>query len=155
MTSTSDVYGAFIDYYGDISMHRIKNEQGWAIYAARIHSGLSQNRYIFAIVSSSSLSAERVTLNQIDWISFQTRTTDDIHDAPTHHLYVDSHRKSLLSDKIRARDRTKEETVYFTDSLPIKIRLLHDRKKNNYLQYPDQTLLYQALETYQCVIELL
>lgn len=155
MASKEDVYGAFVDYYGDIKLRMIKNEQGWAFYAAKVHSGLNLNRYIFVVVPAYTAGQEEASLEELDWVCFQTRTTDEVYPVPTHHLYVDDNRKKMFADRITAVDRTKEETFYVTDTLPIKVRLLHDPKKNNYLQYPDQAVMYQALETYRCVVDLL
>jgi len=155
MTSREDVYGAFVDYYGDIKLQLIKVENNWAVYCAKVYSGLNQNRYIFAILPQSFDIGEETTLNKLDWISFQTRTTDEMHSVPTHHLYLDDNRKKMMPDKIIAVERTADETHYVTDSLPIKVRLLHDPKKNNYLQYPDQAFMYQALDTYRCVVDML
>lgn len=155
MTSKEDVYGAFVDYYGDIKMVAIKDDNSWVVYAARSHSGLNENRYIFAIVPKRFAPGPETTFNNLDWISLQTRTTDDVHPVPTHHLYVDHARKQVLQDNITAVDRTEKVTTYITDTLPIRVQLLHDPKKKNHLQYPDQAKLYQAMETYRCVIELL
>ena len=155
MASKEDVYGAFVDYYGDLKLRLIKVENGWSVYCCKAYSGLNQQRYIFVIVPQRLSPGEEATLDQLDWVSFQTRTTDEVHQVPTHHLYLDDVRKKMMSDKITAVDRTKEETFYVTDSLPIKLRLLHDLKKNNYLQYPDRAFLYQALDTYRCIVELL
>ena len=155
MTSKDNVYGAFIDYYGDIKLAVIKDDGNWLIYGAKVYSGLNQYRYIFVVVPRYAGRGENTTLDQLDWVSFQTRTTDDVHKVPQHHLYLDDARKQKMKDKITVLDRTKEETVYVTDDLPIKIRLMHDPKKNNYLQYPDAARLYQALETFNCVIEML
>ena len=155
MASREDVYGAFVDYYGDIQLSLIKNQDNWMVYGAKVYSGLNQHRYLFVVVPLRLAPGKDTTLNQLDWVSFQTRTTDEIHPVPTHHLYLDDTRKNMMSDKISVVDRTKDETHYITNSLPIKIRLLHDPKKNNHLQYPDQAFMYQALDTYRCVVELL
>jgi hypothetical protein len=154
MVSRETVYGAFLDYYGDINVQLIKNEDGWAVYATKVTSGLNDARYIFVVVPVFGQPSESETLNNLDWVCFQTRTTGENYQVPSVSLFVDPKRKQALSDKIQVTERTKTETHY-TTQLPIKIRLLHDPKKNNQLQYPDQALLYQALETYRCVIELL
>ena len=155
MATKEDVYGAFVDYYGDIKLRLIKVESGWAFYCAKAYSGLNLNRYIFVIVPQRLALGEEATLEQLDWVSFQTRTTDDVHPVPTHNLFLDENRKKMMPDKITSVDRTADETHYVTDSLPIKIRLIHDPKKNNYLQFPDQAFMYQALDTYRCVVDLL
>lgn len=155
MASKEDVYGAFVDFYGDIQLRLIKADGGWSVYCAKAYSGLNQQRYIFVVVPQRTVKQDTTTLDQLDWVSFQTRTTTDNYQVPTHNLYLDDTRKKMMSDKITVVDRTADETFYVTDSLPIKIRLLHDPKKNNYLQYPDQALLYQALDTYNCVVDVL
>jgi hypothetical protein len=156
MANKEDVYGAFVDFYGDIKLVFIKNlEQNWVLYGTEIYSGLNQHRYIFVIVPARLAREQETTLNQLDWVSFQTRTTDDVYKLPTAQLFISETQKQALSDVIVAVNRTKEETQYITNNLPIKIRLLHDPKKNNYLQFPDKTLLYQALATFRCVIDLL
>ena len=156
MTNKEDVYGAFVDFYGDLKLAYIKNmDNSWALYGSQVYSGLNQNRYIFVIVPARLVRTQEMTLDQLDWVSFQTRTTDDFYKIPKHQLFITEKQKKVLSDVIVAVNRTVDETQYFTNSLPIKVRLIHDPKKNNYLQFPDKTLLYQALGTYQCVVDLL
>ena len=155
MAEKEHVYGAFVDYYGTLSLKLLRTDNDWAFYCAKIYSGLNQNRYIFVVIPANSAVSKEATLDQLDWVSFQTRTTDETHHVPTHHLYLNDTRKKTFSDKITVVKRTQDETEYITQDLPIKVRLLHDPKKNNYLQYPDQALMYQALETYRCVVDLL
>jgi len=155
MSNKEQVYGAFVDYFGDISLRLIKNENGWAVYAAKVYSGLNENRYIFIVIPSNQAYSQEVNLNNVDWISFQTRTTDDVYNVPTHHLYLNEERKSAMPDTITATGRTEHETSYITDNLPIRVRLMHDPRKKNHLQYPDKAKMYQALNTFRCVVELL
>ena len=152
MVSKDAVYGAFVDYFGDIKLALIKNENGWSVYGTRIHSNLNEQRYIFAV--AYGVRSNEITLNNLDWVSLQTRTSDENHKVPTHTLYLTPQRKELLMDKLSVVNRTNEETEYVTH-MPVKVRLLHDPKKKNYLQYPDTTLMYKALETYRCIIDLL
>lgn len=149
------VYGAFIDFYGDIELGYIKTVDSWTVYGAQVYSGLNQYRYIFVIVPTHTAQGSKVTLDQLDWISFQTRTTNDLHQVPTHQIFMDEKRQKTLSDQLTVINRTIDDTSYVTDGLPIKVRLMHDPKKNNYLQYPDKIKLYQALNTYRCVIDML
>lgn len=155
MSSKEQVYGAFIDYYGDIPLEMIKNDNGWVIYCTKVQSGLNDNRYIFVIVKASRSLPIKTTLNELDWVCFQTRTSQEVYQVPMINMNITESNRAALSDKITVVNRTKEETNYVTNSLPIKIRLMHDMKKNNYLQYPDSVLLYQALNTFNCVVDLL
>jgi len=158
MTNYEVVYGAFIDYFGDIEMGLIKTVGQHKVYASKISSGLlNQNRYIFVVVPQSRTYelGNVETLNNLDWVSFQTRMTEEVHAVPEHGLYSTPERKKMLNDKVKVVERTKDETFYLTNSLPIRVRVLHDPKKKNSLQYPDEAYLYQLLESYRCVIELL
>lgn len=155
MASREQVYGAIIDYFGDVPMKLFKDDNGWLVYGVKVQSALNDNRYIFAIVRSNGYKPIDTTLNQLDWVSFQTRTTDELLQVPTFTFLPKVENRQAASDIINVIDRNKDETTYRTVDLPIKIRLLHDPKKNNYLQYPDSAKLYQALDTFRCVIEML
>jgi len=155
MNLKETAYGAFVDYYGDIQMKKIKVEIGWVIYGAKVNSGLSINRYIFVVVPENYDRGDVANLESLDWVSLQTRTTLEAYDVPNYSFFLDEKRKKMLSDIINVIDRTEDRTNYITTELPIKISLLHDKKKNNHLQYPDKAYLYQALETYNCVVEML
>lgn len=157
MTSKEVVYGAFVDFYGDISLNLIKIENNWAVYACRVHSGLGfMNRYLFAIVPTYyATPPDTMTLNNLDWVSFQTRTTEEVYNVPTHQLYLSPQKKQVLSDKIKSIDRNQNSVSYVTESLPIKLQLIRDNKRKSAEYYPDQCLIYQALETYHCIVELL
>lgn len=155
MANKEEIYGAFVDYYGDITLDKLKVEDNWTIYCTKMNSGLNSYRYIYVVVSNIMAPGQQATLNQLDWISFQTRETEELYKVSTTNFYLDDTKKKVLSDMITVNERTKTETIYYTDDLPIRIRLLHDPKKNNHLQYPDRAFLYQALNTYHCVVELL
>ena len=155
MTNKESVYGAIVDYFGDLKLKLIKDTDGWYIYCAKIASGLNEQRYIYAISYYTPYLQSEMNLNDLDWVNFQTRTSDEILDVPSYNFSLNETKKKMLSDKIKVLNRTENESIYITDNLPIKIKLLHSKKNNNQLQYPDQALLYQALNTFQCIIETL
>lgn len=149
----NSVYGAFVDYFGDVQLKMYKKDAGYTIYGCKLKTSLFLNRYIFVIVPTVGLQPEDTSLNQLDWISFQTRTTEEFYRLPEINLTTGN--KSSLSDVLDVLERTKTTSSYITPTLPIRIKLMHDPKKNNTLQYPDQCKLYQALETFRCVVEML
>lgn len=161
--SVQDVYGAFIDYYGDIELKMIKSEQGYNVYCTRVNSGLSMTRYIFVvsptpqtnITDITPIDGETVTLNSLDWVSFQTRTTEEHYNVPSINLYTGKDRSQSLPDMLTFIARDAESTEYRCETLPIKVNLVHDIKKKNIYQFPDRCKLYQALESFSCVVELL
>ena len=154
MASLNETYGAFLDYFGDIPLQKIKDNNGFDIYCCRVSSGLRDNRYVY-VVCNSTKNPETTTLNSLDWVSIQTRTTEDNHIVPKIDLLLNEDRKNALSDQLTLVSRNSTKTEYSTTELPIKINLMHNLKKNNSYQYPDSCKLYQALQTYQCVIELI
>ena len=148
------VYGAFLDYFGDIKMGKIKVQDGFAIYATKVNSGLTENRYVFAVVPDNQYLTQESTLNSLNWVSLQTRSSDEHYKVPTVTIYINDNMKKALPDILQVVDRDREKTEYVVKTIPIKVTLMHNIKQNNSLQFPDQCKLYQALETYNCVVEL-
>lgn len=150
--NTDIVYGAFVDYYGNIPLTLIKQQENLFVYGVKVSSGLLDNKYIFVV--SDTFLGPNTNLNNVNWISFQTRTTQDVHQVPEIHHYLTVAKKEMLKDVISFVERDRKKTEYYCE-LPIKITLIHDLKQQNSQQYPDKCLLFQALETYQCVVEVL
>jgi len=147
------LYEKFISYYGNVEFTFLKQEQDWLIYAVRIHSFLNLYRYIFIVIPYENIHiSNKITLNEAKWISFQTRTSEELFKVPVLYFISNIEQQHYLSDILQITNRNSNESTYMT-SLPISVKLLHEEKKNNYLQYPDKLKLYQALETYNCVIE--
>ena len=151
----SSIQALFLQYFGDIGLKRIKRDGQWSVYCAKCHSNLNSNRYIFVIVEDPGYFKDDELLGDLRWVSFQTRTTDDVYPVPTHSIIPSEEQKKALSSELYVLDRVNGETQYISDTQPIKVRLIHDRRKNNHLQYPDKTLLYKALNTFNCVVETL
>lgn len=149
------IYNVFNDYYGDLAMRLVRYDGEWKLYGSRIESGLNEYRYLYAVVHASEAPFEADTsLSRLRWASLQTRTTDEYHaHLPVHSLTLNDFKKGVLGQTLTVKGRTKEETEYYVEGLPISVKLMHIMKKRNSMQYPDKVLLYQALETYHCVVE--
>lgn len=152
---TEDVYGAFVDYFGNLLFAITKQDSAWTVYACKISSGLNLYRYIFVIVQTSNALKQEEYLNDLDWVSFQTRTSDELYSVPTHSLIKSVEKQAMLKDYCKVVDRVRDRTNYNTATLPIKLYLQHDPKKKNILQYPDDLYLHQALDTFMCIVEIL
>lgn len=153
MATTDTVYGAFIDYFKNIKLTRFKRDNGYDLYGVKLKTSLFASRFIFVIVPINPMNRNEENLNDLDWVSFQTRTSEE--NFPVPEITIVTGNKDTLSDVIKIIDRTKERSTYSISTLPIRITLMHDPKKNNTLQFPDECKLYQALETYRCSIDLL
>jgi len=155
MVFLSNVYKKFLEYFGDIRLSLFKRESGWCIYGIRVGTGLARYRYIFVIIPEQKYQGDYASLSQLEWVSFQTRTTEEYHATLDEiNFFPTPEQKEALSDIISHIDRTSIKTTYVCD-LPVSISLMHDPKKRNYLQYPDKAKLYQALDSFNCVIETL
>lgn len=149
------IHRKFLDYYGDLTLKKIKVNDGWVIYCAKVNAQINEFRYLFVIVRDSMSLQDRMSLSNLNWVSFQTRTTNDYYsDVPSYNLFPTEPKKQILNDKLDLRDRSKVETLYSCKNTPINVKLIHEMRKNNIYQYPDTLFLYQALETYNCVVDL-
>ena len=146
------VYGAFLDYYGNVDMKRIRQDNGWSVYAMRFSTQLSTYRYLFAIAMTAPLEPEIMKLNDINWMSLQTRESDEFHTVPEIIHLLDERKKQALPDVLVATQETVDRKEY-NCPLPVRVELVSD--KSRAYQYPDKLLLYQAMESYNAVVTLL
>jgi hypothetical protein len=144
------IHQSIINYYGDIQLKLIRTNSGYGVFCCKVKSDTFDNRYIYAIVKSSYPNNQILYLSQINWVSFQTRTSPDvISGIPEITHYPSAESKKHLNFIITYFDRINLTTNYVCSDLPIKIQLLNNKN------YPDSCKLHQALETFQCVIQLL
>lgn len=149
----NNVYGAFIDYYGNIELQKVKEENGYIIYAAEFATSLMVNRYLFVICEQQFNNPVRVKLNDIDWICIQTRESEDyFHNLPKINHVLSLEKSQLLKDACRMIEKEANKAIY-NCVLPLKITLIKPKKQS--FVFPDEILLFQVLETYNCSIELL
>jgi len=147
----TDVYKAFVDYFNNPSLVKIKNVSDFSMYIVKIYAMLG-NAYRYLIVLSNRDFEEigfKKELNAIEWVSLQTRTLQDRHAVHTHSYPTIS--KPPLNDKIKVEDRTEESSMYKATNLPLTITLLNTRKNNKHQYAPSGTII-SALETFQTII---
>jgi hypothetical protein len=145
------VYDLFTEYFNNPVMTKIKDIGEYSMYMTRIHAMLGNaTRYLVAFVSKNDLSIGKTdNLTNLQWVSIQTRTLEDVHKIPSH-LYTARKFKPFM-DKIKLTSQDEEQTVYNTPNLPLIVTLLHTRKDNVYQYQPSGTIV-SALETYQTII---
>ena len=73
-----NIYTVLLDYFGDMDMIKIKDENMYSFYYAKIATLLKNgNRYLIAIVNRDNLPLDsNVPLSSLKWICFQTRISD-------------------------------------------------------------------------------
>jgi len=150
---THDVYAAFIEYFRNPPMKKIKDVGGYSMYMCRIHVLIGKGfRYLIAMVKQDDHSpGHEQPLSKMDWNVFQTRTLEQYHDLPPHGYTAKRH--PLLKSIIKMENQDEKKTTYTCEGVPVKVTLLHTRPNNVYQYNPSGTLM-NALETYQTVISL-
>ena len=145
------IYEAFIAYFGNPNMIKIKDVNEYTMYMTRIHAMLGNaERYLIVIIPADIKNkGSSVKLESLEWISLQTRTLEEIHRIPSH-MYTAT-KKPPLNQKITLLSQDEEKSTYEAETFPLVITLIHTRKNNTYQYSPIGTIV-SALETFQTII---
>ena len=149
--SKNYIYEAFIEYFGNPVLTKIKNVNNYSVYMIKIHSMIGKSyRYLILFVDKD-VNEFGTTKNMadIEWVSLQTRTLEDHHDLKSHR-YQPRHMPPL-NQKITIKTQNENQSTYNAESFPVVITLLHTRKKNTFQYQPSGTIV-SALETFQTII---
>jgi hypothetical protein len=149
--SKNHVYDAFVMYFKDPTLTKIKNVNNYTVYMTKIYSMLGNTyRYLILFVDRDvNNTGTEKSMNELEWVSLQTRTLEDQHDLKPHSYQV--RRLPELSNKINIKTRSETESVYDVDGYNLTLTLLHTRKNNTYQYQPTGTVI-SALETFQTII---
>jgi hypothetical protein len=147
--SLSSMYDAFTKYFSDPVMTKIKDVEKYTMYMSKTYCLLStEYRYIIALVPQDiNIIGFKKNLNELKWLSLQTRSLNDNHNLPQH--YYVARRGSILDSEIYRIKTEDKASTYKCDRFPIIITLLHTKGKND---YQDKGIIITALETYQTII---
>lgn len=140
------IYETFVDYFGNPSLTKTKNEGGYSIYMAEVYSQLSRDyRYLVVLVPQNDKdigATER--LMYLPWVSLQTRTLD--YTNVDSFVYTPKH-LPLLKSKIILTNKLPTSFSYRVDKLPLCVTLLPNSQ-----EYQKEGTLLHALETFQTII---
>jgi len=149
-----NMYKSFSDYFANPLMTKIKNVDLFSMYASKTHCLLSREcRYIlvFRDIDSKQLGSTE-NLRDINWKSIQTRTMADYHNIPPHPYTAEN--KGPLREIISRVDKNDKHSTYTCNNFPIKISILHTKKKGMH-DYQDKGTIISALETWQTIVTLI
>jgi hypothetical protein len=149
--SKNTVYEAFVDYFNNPVLTKIKNVDNYTVYMTRIHSMLGNTyRYLILFVERDvNMFNTTKKMKELQWISLQTRTLEDNHNLKSHDYQASL--KPPLNKKIKIQNQNVNKSTYYSDDFSLVITLLHTRKNNSY-QYQSTGTIISALETYQTII---
>lgn len=146
-----NIYEMMVEYFGDLEMTKMKDQEAHSIYMAKINSMLKNgNRYVIIIVNRDSNELDnKVPLSSLRWVCFQTRTLSDFHNIPKQSYTIK--RNDIYNSKIRVNKRSTKETEYDSEMYSsILITLLHS--KGIEYEYPNEGTIQAALETFQTIV---
>ena len=146
------MYKAFVNYFKDPVMVKIKNVDKYSMYMIKNYCLLSKEcRYMVALVPKDGYDVGyKQSLSNLRWVSFQTRTLDADHDLPPH-SYNPIRGGPLDVEIVRIKTDEKAST-YSCKKFPFTVTLLHT--KNNLNEYTEKGTIVTALETFQTIVAL-
>jgi hypothetical protein len=146
-----EVYKHFAEYYGNPTMIKIKDVDGYSMYMIKAYSFLNQeHRYLIALVTQDlNQPGQPQKLSNLEWIYFQTRTLPDKHKIPFVQYSVK--KGSGLFAPIYKTEEDSDASVYKCDKLPVTVTLLHTKANP---VYGAKGTISSALETYQSIVHL-
>ena len=149
---TYDIYSAFTKYFQNPMMTKLKDMERFSMYYSRNTAILGSTfRYLIAVVPKNRVPfGTNERLNNLNWVSLQTRTLEDKYNVQTY-SYTPTVSEPL-NQLINMVSQDEQMTIYSCSKMyKIEISLVHTRK-NNVFQYPPTGNICAALETYQTVI---
>jgi hypothetical protein len=161
------IYNEFNKIYGYLKFTKIRNEQvnnRWiSIYYAHLDCMLCMEQRFIILISpiDNITNGETNTIDNIRWISFQTRTFIDINlsfklKKQTQPMLTTD---DILNEEFDIMERKMkgdkiDKSIYIAKKLPLKLELLHRGKNPSINDYADRITLISSLETYNCILNM-
>ena len=147
-----DIYKMFTNYFSNPLMTKMKNQENkFSMYVSKAYCLLSKEcMYIivFTQIDNFPIGFEQ-KLENINWISLQTRTLTDQYDIKSHGYTPVAHGPLLA--KIERVNITKQASTYKCNDFPLIITLLHTDKKTSDV-YQNKGTIIAALETWETIV---
>tara|TARA_Y100000592_G_C5447414_1_gene306782 strand:+ start:430 stop:876 length:447 start_codon:yes stop_codon:yes gene_type:complete len=147
-----DIHSLISTYFNNPIMTKLKDEDNQSFYFSKVHCQLLNSyRYIIAItVQDNNPLGKRSYLENIPWISFQTRSLKTKYNIPS----ISYHSDVLDKYNIRILDRKSNYSTYTSEDFTnIQIYVLVT--SSNMYEYPEHATISNALEKYQTLINIL
>lgn len=155
-----EIKKAISDYFNGIFLTKIKyipsfqtKKSSLSLYYAKIGCMLCiENQYLIVVVENdSNIIGHEEYLENLDWVSFQTRTMDNPPSGLKSQQSSQSknQKSNLMFEKIFLSEEKEDRNIYLCNNLPIKIELLFTKDDDT---YSNNGTVQSALDTYNCVI---
>lgn len=147
------------EYFNNPVMIKVNEVKNVGIYKCVVESMLiaSQKKYLVALVKNDNFPIfERRRLNDINWISFQTRQLSkgedesELKNLPVCELPTAKSKSMFLKEIITKYSQNETQIHYMCDTLPVNIILLIADNKNP--TYQEKSTIERALVYFNTVI---
>lgn len=126
-----EVYKAINEYFKDFVLTKTSIHGDFSVYKSIVQCLLCTGvRYIVAIVKDDSSPLKtRKLLHTLNWVSFQTRFSED--DKELVKFKVGTYTQirpenTILDDIIRLNRKTNNSNIYYCDNLPLQVEILRE-----------------------------
>lgn len=146
------IYQSFVEYLNNPVLEKTKDTQGLSMYMTKTFCLLSNEcRYIIVLVKKDKNTVGfRQNLQNMFWVSLQTRTLPQKGDCNTNHSYTPKH-GGEIDTPIKRDDYNERASNYSCEKFPnLLVTLLHTKEGPR--EYQDKGSIITALETYQTVV---
>jgi hypothetical protein len=155
---TKNLYEIIDDYFDSPILEKIQDNQNISVYMCKISTLLAslEQRYLIAITNKDNNSiGRRLSLSNINWKSFQTRTLvpNSSNYKIISHSYSPKNNDRFNSIFVNLLKRYEDHTEYFFEDKNYNkfiVSLLH--KNKNLYEYPESGNLPACLETFKTII---
>ena len=148
------IYNAILEYFPNFVMTKTALFGEFSVYKSVAKCLLCiGTRYIVAIVKKDNLPVGTTKpLSSLEWVSFQTRYSDD--DKEQRQFHLTSHQfakpdKTILDDTIRLSRKTNLSYLYDCDNLPLNIEIIKTKDDEDISEYGTVS---SALEIFSTVL---
>ena len=149
--SKREAYQLFVNYFNNPTLSKIKNENNYTLYGAKIGLLLRDNRYL--LVSSPQDNhpvGTQFKLEDIKWNMLQTRTLTEEYNCNS--FSYNPTKKYPYNTRIFLDKRYDKMSTYKCKEFNLTVCMLHT--DNTKYQYPDIGYLAGALETYNSLFKI-
>lgn len=145
----------FDEYFKTLIFTHVDVKEGFAVYAARIDTGLcAQSRYVLLFVEERFAFKRQARIRELKWKNLQTRTLQNSYNIKKQGWRAP---RSIPDFMLKVKERTNGYTSYVSAEgpFPVEILLLHSPKKKTKYQHPNSMLFSSSIELFNGVFNFL
>lgn len=146
-----NIYTLFVNYFDNITLTKVKQQENLGIWMARINSMLKKGYYYLIALNEDD--EEKIgstkNLEEIEWTCLQTKNLEEYHQIPVQGYTVK--REDPFNSKIEINKRDKRFSEYKCSKFPsLKITLIHS--KGIEYEFANSGSINAAVETFNTLI---